>query len=186
MEIINWIKITLLSAGAFFLLVVMMRLTGKTGFGQLAPYDLTLVLIVAGAIATPLVDLNIPFLYAVIVAGTAIVMEFLFSRLSLIDKIRPLIENEPTVIVLDGKILLENMRSTRFDMEQLMSALRFHGVRSLDEVELGTLEPNGRFSVIKKPASKKQFQNENLQDEKSTFASLKQNTIKKLNSGKSK
>ncbi|MCF8023771.1 MAG: DUF421 domain-containing protein [Clostridiales bacterium] len=159
----------------FILILFIMRITGKAGFGQLSPYDATLILIIAAVIGTPLVKPQTPVVYTLIVLGTALLLQIIFSRLSLIDKFRPWVENAPTVIILDGKISFISMQETHFDMEQLLSALRLSGIRSINEVELGTLEPNGQFSVIKKYNLSEKAINED-----STFKHLKKQAEQQL------
>jgi len=152
-----------------------MRIIGKAGFAQLSPYDATLILVIAAVIGTPLVKPEHPVIYSILVLGTALLLQIIFARLSLVDKLRPWLESKPTVIILDGKISFKNMQDNQFDMGQLLSALRLAGIRNINEVELGTLEPNGKFSVIKK-----QNQDLELLDEDSTFKHLKSEAKKQF------
>lgn len=152
----------------YFLVFLIMRIIGKAGFAQLSPYDATLILMVAAVIGMPLVKPEYPILYTILVLGTVLILQVIFARLSLVDKLRPWIESKPTVIIIDGKIIFKNMEETQFDMDQLLSALRLSGIRSINEVELGTLEPNGKFSVIKK-----QNISRDLLEQDSTYKYLK-------------
>lgn len=170
----HYAEIAFKAVMTYFLMIVFMKVIGTTGFAQLAPYDMTFILIIAAVIAAPLTDPNTSYIYSLIVFFIGLAMQQLFSRLSLKDKIRPWIEAQPMVMVIDGKIIKENMKKAKYDMVQLMTALRLKGVKNLDEVELGTLEPNGDFSVISK--SNNYTDDENI----STYLELKQDTYKNL------
>ncbi|MTI86073.1 MAG: DUF421 domain-containing protein [Firmicutes bacterium] len=161
----------------FFLLLFIMRVIGKAGFAKLSPSDATLILIIAAVIGTPLVKPGHPLSYTLLVLGTVVILQFIFSRLSLVDKLRPWLESKPTVIILDGKISFENMKNNQFDMDQLLSALRLRGIRSINEVELGTLEPSGQFSVMKNSNI-----SEHLLEEDSTCKQLKEEALKQFQS----
>jgi len=143
-----YLEIILKALSTYILMLIFMKIIGKAGFAQLSPYDLTFILILAAVLGAPLTNPDISYSFSLVVFVIGLVMQQIFSRLSLKNKIRPWIENKPTVIVIDGKIIKNNMTKTQFDMEQLLAALRLKGVRNLSEVELGTLEPNGDFSVI--------------------------------------
>ncbi len=161
----------------FFLLLFIMRVIGKAGFAKLSPSDATLILIIAAVIGTPLVKPGHPLSYTLLVLGTVVILQFIFSRLSLVDKLRPWLESKPTVVILDGKISFENMENNQFDMDQLLSALRLRGIRSFNEVELGTLEPSGQFSVMKNSNL-----SEHLLEEDSTYKQLKEEALKQFQS----
>ncbi|MDK2824351.1 MAG: hypothetical protein PWQ67_1859 [Clostridia bacterium] len=171
-----YLEITLKAILTYILMLIFMKVIGKAGFAQMTPYDLTFVLIVAAVLGVPLTNPNSSYTYSLIVFIVGLVMQQLFSRLSLKNKIRPWVENKPTVIIVDGKIVTENMKSTQFDMVQLLAALRLKGIRNIEEVELGTLEPGGDFSVITKKNTI------NQESAKSTYLSLKEETLKTLKS----
>jgi len=158
----------------FFLLLFIMRIIGKAGFAKLSPSDATLILIVAAVIGTPLVNPDHPLSYTVLILGTVVILQFIFSRLSLVDKMRPWLESKPTVIIVDGKISFKNMEDNHFDMDQLLSALRLSGIRNINEVELGTLEPSGQFSVMKKEGIKVNM------EEDSTYIHLKNEALRQF------
>jgi uncharacterized membrane protein YcaP (DUF421 family) len=58
----------------------------------------------------------------------------------------------PTVIVHDGKLLTDRMRREGVDEDDVMTAIREHGLAELNEVHLCVLEPDGSISVVGKDA----------------------------------
>lgn len=65
-------------------------------------------------------------------------------------RIRKVIEGSPTLLIQNGKILEENMRKIRFDLDDLLMNLRSKGYYNITDVEFATLEPNGDFTVLAK------------------------------------
>src|SRR5699024_5605641 len=60
------------------------------------------------------------------------------------------IDGEPTIIVMNGKILESAMKKLRYRASDLMEQLRGAGVFYLNEVEFAILETDGKLSVLKK------------------------------------
>jgi uncharacterized membrane protein YcaP (DUF421 family) len=57
---------------------------------------------------------------------------------------------EPVVLVTDGKEQERCMKREGIDREELMAALREHGVASIQDVRLAVLEVDGEISVVPK------------------------------------
>ncbi|MHC0035423.1 DUF421 domain-containing protein [Pseudoneobacillus sp. C159] len=72
---------------------------------------------------------------------------------------RKVIEGEPVIVVKKGKIMEDQLRKQRLDMDELRAMLRKKEVFSLDEVEYAIFETDGTLSVMKKeekqPVTKK-------------------------------
>jgi uncharacterized membrane protein YcaP (DUF421 family) len=52
------------------------------------------------------------------------------------------------MLVYKGKMIEANMKKARFTGEELMEAIREHGVLSLKQVDLAILEVDGSISVL--------------------------------------
>jgi uncharacterized membrane protein YcaP (DUF421 family) len=57
---------------------------------------------------------------------------------------------EPTIVVMNGRIMEKTLGSMRYTADDLMEQLRNNGVFDLNEVAYAMLEPNGELSVLKK------------------------------------
>jgi uncharacterized membrane protein YcaP (DUF421 family) len=60
-----------------------------------------------------------------------------------------LIAGEGVMLIKDGEILQQHVRHAGVTAEELLQALREHGVATVAEVRLGVLEPDGSVSVIR-------------------------------------
>jgi len=65
---------------------------------------------------------------------------------------RRLIDGHPTVIVRDGHILTEVADLERLPIDEIYEAMREKGIRDPSEVDLGVLEPDGKYSFFTRTA----------------------------------
>jgi uncharacterized membrane protein YcaP (DUF421 family) len=78
---------------------------------------------------------------ALLVVGTAWI-GFRFQRL------RPILEGEPIVVVVDGRVLEKNLRRQRMTIEELGAEARLAQIGSLENVRYAVLESNGKVSFL--------------------------------------
>ena len=136
----------------FFSLLLFARILEKTQIGQLTFHEyisgITLGSI-AGSMASAesdkfwshYVDLSLFFL-----------LTYLLSLVTITNRpLRKLIEGTPSLIIENGCIIKKNMKSLRYDLDELNSQLREKGVLDINEVQYATLESTGQLSVILKP-----------------------------------
>jgi len=67
-------------------------------------------------------------------------------------KVRPVIEGQPRIVIKQGKIMEDELRKVRLDVDSLNSLLREKDVFSMAEVDLAVFETDGKLSVMKKQA----------------------------------
>jgi uncharacterized membrane protein YcaP (DUF421 family) len=60
-----------------------------------------------------------------------------------------LLKGHATVLINRGIVIQEHLRQEGIAQDELMAALREHGVASLDDVRLAVLEVDGSISVLK-------------------------------------
>ncbi|HEX3424823.1 MAG TPA: YetF domain-containing protein [Acidimicrobiales bacterium] len=63
--------------------------------------------------------------------------------------VRQVMEREPLVVVLDGRLCPAALRRGHLTEADLAAAAREHGLSRLDQAHLMVMEANGRFSVIR-------------------------------------
>jgi uncharacterized membrane protein YcaP (DUF421 family) len=135
---------------AYVLFVV--RLLGKRGMGQLAPFDFVIIIALGSATGDPMFYPDVPILHAV-VAITAIV---LFTRgLVLLTqryrKLEELVSATTTQLVRDGVMDLSAMKREGIARSELFQALRTNGLEHLGQAERAYLEPTGSISIFHQP-----------------------------------
>lgn len=140
------------TAAVYLVTIIMVKLMGKREIGQLSPMDFVVGVIIGSVAAAPMVDLELsllPTLVPIILLG---VLEIVAAQLVLKSlKFRLFLEDKPTVLIRNGKILMQNLTHVRMNLDDVKQELRAQGVANINEVAEGTLESDGTFSIIKKP-----------------------------------
>ena len=66
-----------------------------------------------------------------------------------------IVQGDATMLVYQGKILDEHMRRAKISTDELMEAVREHGVKSVKDVDLAIMEVDGSISVLSDKYQKK-------------------------------
>jgi uncharacterized membrane protein YcaP (DUF421 family) len=126
------------------------RLMGKREVGQMTPFDLVLLLLVANAVQNAMVGPDNSLLGGVVAAATLFLLDQQISRMILgHPRFRRAVMGNPALLVRDGQIITDNLRKEGISMDSLKAALREHGVASVGDVSMAVLEVDGSISVLK-------------------------------------
>ena len=128
-----------------------MRAMGKREVGQLMPFELVVVIMIAELAATPMGGVGVPLLYGVVPMVALVVCHGLITALCMKwQPFRAWMSGQPTVLMRNGVICEKQMRKSAVDLNDLMEAIRTAGI--LDPSEAGTivLEPGGQVNVFTK------------------------------------
>ena len=144
------LEIILRSAIIYVVVLIGLRLTGKREVGQMTPFDLVLLLLIANAVQNAMTGPDTSVTGGIIAAATLLVMNTVVTRIVQNNrKIRRVVEGSPTLLIHHGKVLTENLQKERISPESLRQALREHGVSDDADVSLAVLEIDGSISVLK-------------------------------------
>lgn len=133
----------------YFFLVAGLRLMGKRELGQMTIYDLVLIIVLANAVQNAMVGSDNSLMGGLIAALTLLITNRIFAFvMSRSSKIERFMVGEPMLIVNDGKLLTEKMLKEGVTREQVMAALREHGLSRLEEAHICVLEVDGTISVV--------------------------------------
>lgn len=128
---------------------------GKRQIGQLQPSELVVALVIADLAAIPMGNVGIPLLAGIVPILTLFVCEALLSYISLKSQFaRRIISGKPSIVIEKGKILENELRKQRFNLDDLMEQLRVKNVSDIQDVEYAILETGGQISVILKTDKK--------------------------------
>lgn len=135
----------------FFALFILTKVLGKTQISQITPFDFISALLLGELVGNALFDekAGIPEIGFVLVVWGAFmyIQELLTQRFK---RTRYFLEGAPSIVIYRGKLIRDEMKKNKLDVDQLQHLLRTKDVFSLKEVEFGFLEPNGDISVLKK------------------------------------
>lgn len=135
----------------YFFLIVLLRLTGKRQVGQLAPFDLVLLLVLSNAVQNAMTGGDNSVSGGLVSAGTLVLVNYLVGFATFKSKrLEALIEGRPQVLIHNGKLFEDVLRSAQMTHHELDAALRQGGCACASEVFSAILENNGSISVISK------------------------------------
>lgn len=138
----------------YFFALVCFRIMGFRSFGNMEPYDFVIVLAIGEIIGTPLIEHKLSPWLAIAAISTLTFLQLVLSYFAMKNStFRKIIEGQPVPVIKDGEILYDNLRTTRFTLDDMSEELRVQGISSPADVKLANLEPSGRFSVILKKES---------------------------------
>ncbi len=133
----------------YLFLLVALRLTGKRQLGQFTPFDFVVLLIISNAVQNAMIGPDTSLVGGLIGAATLFALNYGLALLSYRFNIfgREL-QGVPTLLVNDGHILSPNLRRERIDPDDVLMAMREHGVTDLADVKQAVLETDGTISIV--------------------------------------
>ena len=136
----------------YLVLIAVIRLMGKRQIGQMEPSEFVVTMLVANLASIPMQDGGIPLYSGLVPILTVLGVELVLSALSMHSvKFRRLLCGKPVILIENGNILQENLRSTRVTLDELTGHLREKDVLDLTSVQYAILETNGNLSVFPYP-----------------------------------
>lgn len=145
-------ELILKAAVVYFLLLVILRVTGRRSLGNMTAFDFILLLIISEAVQNALVGQDTSLTGALLVVGTLVGIDLLLSlckkRFPALEKV---VDGVPTILLRDGKPLAGPLAKSRVDEEDILLAARDkQGLERLDQIKYAVLERAGGISVIPK------------------------------------
>lgn len=142
------LEVAFRTAFMFIFTVLLVRLLGKRGMGQLAPFELVIIIALGSAVGDPMFYADVPLAHAMVVV--TIIVTFQRALIRLTDRsevVERFVESQPSLFVRDGVVQIGALRQEHFARNELFETLREEGVEQLGQVRRAYLEPSGRVSV---------------------------------------
>ena len=129
------------------------RLMGKRQIGEMQPNELVVTLLISETAAIPLQDTTQPILNGLVAIFVLVILEILISVLSMKSRfMRKIMNGKSAVIIKNGVIDQQMMKSVRMTVLDLVELLRGQDVFDISTVAFAVLEVNGNLSVLLKSA----------------------------------
>lgn len=139
----------------YLVLIFAVRLMGKRQIGEMEPAEFVVTMLVANLAAIPMQDGAIPLYSGLVPILTVLGLELVLSGAILRSvKLRQLLCGKPVILIDNGKLLQDNLRSARITLDELTGHLREKDVLDIQTVQFAILETNGNLSVFPYPKEK--------------------------------
>lgn len=148
---------TILYRSLFFytLITFVYRIMGKREIGELSIMDFIVSIFIAEMVAISIENPEKSILVSLIPILLLVTMQIIVSYVSMKNnKARNIIDGEPSVIINKGKINFKEMKTQRYNLDDLLTQLRNKSIKSIEEVDYAVLETSGKLSVFKKNEDK--------------------------------
>ena len=151
---LNWIhnpfiEIILRTVSVYVFMILAIRVFGKKELAQLSVIDLVFILLISNAVQNAMVGPDTSLNGGLVAAASLFLVNFTLKQLLYRNKkISKIIQGESLLLIYDGKANMENCKKAEITIEELEAAVREHGARDIQKVDLAILEVDGNISVI--------------------------------------
>jgi uncharacterized membrane protein YcaP (DUF421 family) len=146
-----WWAFVLRACVVYFVLLGMIRLSGKRTMGQFTAFDMLLVVLLGNAVQNALLGSDNSVAGGLLLAATLIVLNGLVGMVSArSDRIEALVEGTPVLLAHDGKVYKDVLRRELVSRQDFEKALREAGIEGVDDIRMAVLETNGHITVVRR------------------------------------
>jgi uncharacterized membrane protein YcaP (DUF421 family) len=139
------------TAIGYFIALIITRIVGRKMLSQMTFFDFVIGVTIGSVTANLAMVSQIKDSSAITVLVTLAVLTLILDYGHIKSLfIRKLVNSEPTVVIENGSIVNQNMKRTRFTINELMMQLREKSVFNIADVEFAILETDGSLSVLPK------------------------------------
>lgn len=163
MDYIEAISIIPRSLVSLTVLFIVTKIIGKKQVSELSLFDYVIGISIGNFTAEMVMDIEGQFINGILAMITFGVFAYLVSIISMKNiTFRRFMIGVPSLIIEDGKILIDAMRRTKIDINDLLEQTRNAGYFDIDEIAYAIMEANGKMSFLpkdkNKPLTKKDMQ----------------------------
>ena len=146
-----WWEIIVRTVVVYWVVLFLLRIAGKRELGQMTPFDLVVILVIANAVQNAMTGGDNSLIGGVIAAATLTAVNIAVERWGdRIPLLRRALASEPTLLLQDGKIIADHLKREHIEVEEVEMAARQHGIAELKDVAAAVLEEDGSISIIPK------------------------------------
>ena len=146
-------------------IVALTRLHGLRSFSKMSGFDFAITVsigsVLAGAVTTLKTDVHI----YIMALASLFIIQITISQLRVrSSRLHSLTDNTPLLLMEDGEMMPENMRTVGLTADDLHAKLREANAYSLDHVRAVVMESTGDVSVLQGPKDGPKVSSEVMQD----------------------
>ena len=135
--------------------VILLRILGKRGMGQMSTLELAIIVSFGSAIGDPMMGAEMPIIHGMVAVTVITVFQITLERfINRNKKIEAILEGTANLIVENGTIQWKHMIKDNISKEDLFRTLRNKDVEHLGQVQKAFFETTGQISVIFNPPKK--------------------------------
>ncbi len=136
---------------AYVVLIILLRISGKRTLSKWNAFDFIVTVAFGSILGMILLAEDTSLIQGIVGFGLLVILQLTVSWLSVnSEQMKALIKAKPTLLLYQGNMIAETLKKERITQEDVLAAIRSHGISAVENVEAVVLETNGNFSVIEK------------------------------------
>ena len=144
-----YLDIIIRSVAVYFFMIIALRVFGKKQLSQLNTADVILILLISNSVQNAMVGNNTSLYGGIAAALSLFIINFMFKKVMLKSKfIKDLVQDTPEILIHNGKLAFETISKLGISNDELLEAMREHGVEYYKDVKLAMFEIDGSISII--------------------------------------
>lgn len=133
----------------YILALLLLRLMGKRQLGEMQPFELVIMLIIADLATIPMAETALPLIHGIIPILTLAVLHYVLSLLSRKSIFfRKLISGKPKIIITPNGVEHSALKELNLNFSDLMEGIRSAGYFNLEEILYAIIQTNGTITVL--------------------------------------
>jgi uncharacterized membrane protein YcaP (DUF421 family) len=143
------LRILIVGTLSYLSLMFMLRLSGARTLARMNPFDFAITVALGSTYGRLLTAEDVTLAEAVVAFALLVGLQVLFSFLTTrVPGLARVLSPQPALLFYRGDFLHRNMRRERITEADLRTAVREHGLGSIEEVEAIAVETSGRLTVV--------------------------------------
>ncbi len=140
----------MISAAAIYLCVILYaRLAGVRSFAKMSGFDFAMTIAVGSVIASTALSRSTPLPVGAAVLAVLFVMQWCIAKArQRWPRVSTVIDNEPILVLYEGKVLTDNLRRAAMSADDLWAKLREANCLTLEAARAVVVETTGDVSVL--------------------------------------
>lgn len=150
------LSIVLRSVCVYLFVIFAIRLFGKKELSQLSIVDLVFILLISNSVQNAMVGSNNSLLGGLTAATVLFMVNWLLKNLIYRSKlISDTIQGNPIMLIYQGRVIHKHLEQAKITHDELEAAIREHGIKNIEQVDLAILEVDGNISFLSQDFTKR-------------------------------
>lgn len=148
----SWESVALVSISvlvAYLLVVLYTRVAGPRSLATMSSFDFAATIAIGSTVATA-TNLATPLVHLGVALSLLYSFQWAASALRRRSGWGHAIDNDPLLLIAEGELLMDHLKTARMSERELWAQLRQAGFGSTEDVAVAVLETSGAVSVLRK------------------------------------
>lgn len=155
---VPWWELILRAVIVYFVVMLMLRVSGKRAVGQFTPFDMVLLILIGNAVQNGMNGGDNSLPAALLLCTVLVLLNYAMAYLASRNrKLHELVEGVPVLLARNGKVFDHVLRRENLSRQDFDEALRQAENGKPEDIAYAMLESNGKISFVMRDQSTGEF-----------------------------